>query len=280
MTSVGHVYVRIIHVHAIPRIRSSDYQFECIRSPDIMLYVGSFLHFYSDCEMGRPCVVQSEDQRAYQKRRREQQMEWARRRRKETTDDEQAADAKRKRAARQDREAKRNVVASNARRVVTVVMCMIFGCSNPSDTHGRKKRTKSNFFSLPKIMENQCERTKALSTKRRSLWLARIKCANIENRNLRVCGAPFIAGKPAKLFDETDPDWAPSLLLGYRAMNTDRSPHDNASKNDAPKSGKRTPKYGKLNCMIGVPRPTRQRQRSSRVPIGHSRRTRLEKPTS
>lgn len=61
-------------------------------------------------------------------------------------------------------------------------MCMVFGCSNRSDPRGRKKKTtNSNFFSLPKIVENQCERTK-----RRSLWLARIKRANldIENRNL------------------------------------------------------------------------------------------------
>ncbi|KAH7965375.1 hypothetical protein HPB49_006583 [Dermacentor silvarum] len=71
---------------------------------------------------------------------------------------------------------------------------------------------------LGPIVENQCERTKALSTKRRShIGLARIKRANldIENGNLRVRGAHFIAGKPAKLFDETDPAWAPSLLLGY-----------------------------------------------------------------
>ncbi|KAH7960444.1 hypothetical protein HPB49_019690 [Dermacentor silvarum] len=84
------------------------------------------------------------------------------------------------------------------------------------------------------IAENQCERTKALSTKRRSLWLARIKRANldIENRNLRVCGAHFIA---AKLFDETDPDWAPSLLLGYGAMDTDPSRHQRLEKRRAEK---------------------------------------------
>ncbi|KAH7971407.1 hypothetical protein HPB49_023619 [Dermacentor silvarum] len=89
-----------------------------------------------------------------------------------------------------------------------------------------------SFFSLPKSVENQGERTKALSTKRRSLWLARIKRANLdtENRNLRVCGAHFTAGKPAKLFDETDPDWAPSLLLGYSAMNTDPSRHQRLQK--------------------------------------------------
>ncbi|KAH7933154.1 hypothetical protein HPB49_009447 [Dermacentor silvarum] len=69
----------------------------------------------------------------------------------------------------------------------------------------------------------------ALSTKRRSLWLARIKRANldIENRNLRVCGAHFFA---AKLFDETDLDWAPSLLPGYSAMNTDPSRHQHLEK--------------------------------------------------
>ncbi|KAH7931564.1 hypothetical protein HPB49_025681 [Dermacentor silvarum] len=101
-----------------------------------------------------------------------------------------------------------------------MVMRMIFGCSNRSDTRGRKKPTNSSFFSLPNIVENQCERTK-----RRSLWLARIKRANldIENSKLRVCDAHFIAGKPAKLFDEIDPDGAPSLLLGYSAMNTDPS---------------------------------------------------------
>ncbi|KAH7967492.1 hypothetical protein HPB49_025211 [Dermacentor silvarum] len=118
-----------------------------------------------------------------------------------------------------------------------MVMCIIFGCSNRSDTRGRKKSTISNFFSLPKIVENQCERTKALSTKRRSLWLARIKRANldIENRNLRVCGAHFVAGKPAKLFDEMDPDWAPSLLLGYSAMSTDPSRHQRLKKRRAEK---------------------------------------------
>ncbi|KAH7960287.1 hypothetical protein HPB49_018521 [Dermacentor silvarum] len=80
------------------------------------------------------------------------------------------------------------------------------------------------------IAENQCERTKALSTKRRSLWLARIKRANldIENRNLRVW-------KPAKLFDEMDPDWTPSLLLSYSAMNTDPSRHQRLEKRRAEK---------------------------------------------
>ncbi|KAH7953900.1 hypothetical protein HPB49_013946 [Dermacentor silvarum] len=165
-------------------------------------------------------------------------------------------------------------------------MVMIFGCSNRSDTRGRKKNpTKSNFFSLTKSVENQCERTKALCAQRHSLWLARIKRANldIDNRNLRVCGAHFIAGKPAELFGETCPDWAPSLLLGYGATNTMIPHNTNASKNDAPKSGKRTPKTGSriagtaCRCRRGSDR--RPRQGSNRVPIGPFCRTRLEKPT-
>ncbi|KAH7970802.1 hypothetical protein HPB49_015703 [Dermacentor silvarum] len=69
------------------------------------------------------------------------------------------------------------------------------------------------------------------------IWLARIKRANldIENRNLRVCGAHFIAGKPAKLLDETYPDWAPSLLLGYSATNADPSRHQCLEKRRAEK---------------------------------------------
>ncbi|KAH9381616.1 hypothetical protein HPB48_004613 [Haemaphysalis longicornis] len=115
-----------------------------------------------------------------------------------------------------------------------MVMCAIFGCSNRSDTRGRKKPTNGHFYSVPKVVENQCERTKALSTKRRGLWLARINRTNFdtENRNLRVCGAHFIT---AKLFDETNPDWAPSLLLGYSAKNTDPSRHRRLEKRRAEK---------------------------------------------
>ncbi|KAH7945050.1 hypothetical protein HPB49_005633 [Dermacentor silvarum] len=146
-----------------------------------------------------------------------------------------------------------------------MVMCMIFGCSNRSETREKKKKTTNgNFFSLPKIVVNQCERTKALSTKRRSvyIWLARINRANldIEKRNLRVCGAHFIAGKPAKLFDETDPDLAPSLLLGYSAMNTD--PSRRFEKRRAEK------RQAEL-----------QERRSEADAAAISRRTRLEKPT-
>ncbi|KAH6936349.1 hypothetical protein HPB50_016330 [Hyalomma asiaticum] len=79
----------------------------------------------------------------------------------------------------------------------------IQGC----DTRGRQQSPNGHFFSILRIVENQCERSKVWSMKRHSLWLARIKRADldIENPNLRVCGMHFITGKPAKLFRRDGP---------------------------------------------------------------------------
>ncbi|KAL1474461.1 hypothetical protein MTO96_037955, partial [Rhipicephalus appendiculatus] len=41
--------------------------------------------------------------------------------------------------------------------------------------------------------------------------------------------------KPANLFDETDPDWAPSLLLGYTAKKLGPSRHERLEKRRAVK---------------------------------------------
>ncbi|XP_077523629.1 uncharacterized protein LOC144134630 [Amblyomma americanum] len=114
-----------------------------------------------------------------------------------------------------------------------MVNCTVVGCSNRSDVTGRKKRpTSARFVSLPKVIENQCERTKTLSAKRRSLWLARIKRANFnhESPNVRVCGVHFIKGEPSNLFDETNPDWAPSLSLGHGTRHADSARHDRRAK--------------------------------------------------
>ncbi|XP_077504454.1 uncharacterized protein LOC144114524 [Amblyomma americanum] len=114
-----------------------------------------------------------------------------------------------------------------------MVNCAVVGCSNRSDVTGRKKRpTSARFFSLPKVIENQCERTKTLSAKRRSLWLARIKRANFNHvsPNVRVCGVHFIKGEPSNLFDETNPDWAPSLSLGHGTRHADSARHDRRAK--------------------------------------------------
>ncbi|KAH7964883.1 hypothetical protein HPB49_002228 [Dermacentor silvarum] len=98
-----------------------------------------------------------------------------------------------------------------------MVLCAVFGCSNRSKTKKRRQSANTNLFRLPKVVHNQCDRTRTLSAKRRSLWLARIRRADLDtNRaDIRVCGAHFVSGRPSKLWEETNPDWAPSLLLGY-----------------------------------------------------------------
>ncbi|KAH7979117.1 hypothetical protein HPB49_008260 [Dermacentor silvarum] len=91
-----------------------------------------------------------------------------------------------------------------------MVFCSVVGCSNRSDSSRRKKKpTNTNFFRIPRIVVNRCERSKTLSTNRRTLWLARIIRADLDpqNPNLRVCGAHFVTGTPSDFFDSMNPDW-------------------------------------------------------------------------
>ncbi|KAH9372184.1 hypothetical protein HPB48_015441 [Haemaphysalis longicornis] len=100
-----------------------------------------------------------------------------------------------------------------------MAICAIVGCCNRTKSSSRKESAYTNLFRLSKVVERQGERTKALSSKRRSLWLAHIKRADLKGDlpNIRVCGAHFVTGRPAELWEEANPDWAPTLLLGYKA---------------------------------------------------------------
>ena len=108
-----------------------------------------------------------------------------------------------------------------------VNFCAIVGCSNRGDKHRGKR-----FFRLPAIITRQGSKTYELSKKRREEWLARIRRCDIPQSNLpytRVCSDHFINGEPSKLYDNTNPDWAPTLKLGYVV---DASPAGCASGND------------------------------------------------
>ncbi|CAN8016388.1 unnamed protein product [Ixodes persulcatus] len=51
---------------------------------------------------------------------------------------------------------------------------------------------------------------------RRSAWVTTINRADlVANDNTHVCSIHFVSGAPSKLFDETNPDWIPSLRLAY-----------------------------------------------------------------
>ena len=66
------------------------------------------------------------------------------------------------------------------------------------------------------------ERSEKLSRDRRKLCLARINRKNltenqlaVKNSTLNACSNHFISGQPSKLYETRDPDWAPSINLGY-----------------------------------------------------------------
>lgn len=112
-------------------------------------------------------------------------------------------------------------------------MCAVVGCSNRSRSNIRKvKSTNMNFFRVPKVISGQCDRTRMLSEERRRLWLARINRADLKrvSPNVRVCGAHFITGRPSRLFDLMNPDWAPSLLLGYGTKKATSNGHKKSTK--------------------------------------------------
>lgn len=55
-----------------------------------------------------------------------------------------------------------------------------------------------------------------LSEKRRRLWLSRIRRKDLGDlKHVRVCGRHFVSGRPSNLMDDTNPDWVPTLRLGY-----------------------------------------------------------------
>ncbi|KAH7948768.1 hypothetical protein HPB49_002138 [Dermacentor silvarum] len=123
-----------------------------------------------------------------------------------------------------------------------MVFCSVVGCSNRSDSSRRKKKpTNTNFFRIPRIVVDRCERSKTLSTNRRTLWLARINRADLDpqNPNLRVCGAHFVTGTPSEFFDSTNPDLAPSLHLGYSIREADADRYERSELRRQRKRGQR-----------------------------------------
>ena len=89
----------------------------------------------------------------------------------------------------------------------------IVGCSN------RSKRDKGKrFFRLPSFITHQGTQTHELSETRLEEWLARINRKDLKPEqysNTRICSDHFLSGSPSRLYDRNNPDWAPSVCLGY-----------------------------------------------------------------
>ena len=99
------------------------------------------------------------------------------------------------------------------RRIAMVNFCAVFGCGNRGDRNKDK-----HFFRLPSVVTHQGEQTLNLTTRRRAEWLRRICRNDLRPANYpytRVCSDHFVSGSPSSLYDTGNPDWAPSLKLGY-----------------------------------------------------------------
>ncbi|KAH7980577.1 hypothetical protein HPB49_017295 [Dermacentor silvarum] len=108
-----------------------------------------------------------------------------------------------------------------------MAICAVVGCCNRSKSSSRKESANTNLFRLRKVVEWQDERTKALSSKRRSLWLARIKRADLKGDlpNIRVCGAHFRAAR--RSFKRTTPEVDAVTAAPARAFGVGATPPEN-----------------------------------------------------
>ncbi|XP_031555013.1 uncharacterized protein LOC116291918 [Actinia tenebrosa] len=93
--------------------------------------------------------------------------------------------------------------------------CSVYGCSNRSN-----KQKEKRFFRIPKEVVHKGERTRDLSKRRRSRWLANLSLSSkgVESPHARVCSDHFVKGCPSNIKDEDDIDWAPTLKLGHQKI--------------------------------------------------------------
>ena len=94
-----------------------------------------------------------------------------------------------------------------------------------------------DFYRLPSIATTD-KRSEELSRDRRSQWLAKINRKNLtachlaeKNSTLHVCGKHLINGKPSALYETPDPNWIPTINLGYE-LGTVSSPESTVARND------------------------------------------------
>ena len=97
----------------------------------------------------------------------------------------------------------------------TMVLCVVIGCSKCS---GRDKDV--SFSRIPKVITHRGKQEYELTKKRRDGFHAAISRDGLTDSkvltNDRICSRHFTSGKPAYLYDETNPDWLPTLHLGHR----------------------------------------------------------------
>ncbi|XP_012677938.2 zinc finger protein 2-like [Clupea harengus] len=90
-----------------------------------------------------------------------------------------------------------------------VTTCVVPCCRKRSD-----RCPQLRYFRIPAVRTNEGSLTRKLSDRRRATWIARINRANFQPTAAhRVCSLHFAKGEPSQLYDQANPDWAPSLKL-------------------------------------------------------------------
>ncbi len=94
-----------------------------------------------------------------------------------------------------------------------MVICAVVNCHNRSD-----KGESIRFFRLPAVITHQGAQAQQLSSERQQKWISKINRKDLTPErypNVRICAIHFVSGSPAQLFDQANPDWAPTLNMGY-----------------------------------------------------------------
>nr|CAI5819623.1 unnamed protein product [Callosobruchus analis] len=96
------------------------------------------------------------------------------------------------------------------------LFCCVVNCGS------RSKRDSLHFYRIPQVLKHT-HRTdlNELSALRRQKWLEAIKRQDLSEtkiKNARVCSKHFVSGKPAELSDKLNPDWVPSVDMGYSSI--------------------------------------------------------------
>ena len=72
------------------------------------------------------------------------------------------------------------------------------------------------------IIKGKGKKLELLSTRRRAEWIVKINRKNWRPvAGSRVCSAHFVLGYPVDLLDDTNPDWVPSVSMGYATKEGD-----------------------------------------------------------
>lgn len=80
------------------------------------------------------------------------------------------------------------------------------------------------FHRLPNVSARTMAKDRPLVQEHQQAWLKTLQRQAVRRqmyRNMRICACHFVHGQPAALKKQHDPDWVPSISLGYEQLTTD-----------------------------------------------------------